>query len=303
LANDLDKELEDKVKEFISEMEMDPEKEVQEDDNSLKKFDKLNAQSEAQMQSKEVQVLDFEPEGDKVQIVPISDIHLGSINSNIPKLRDFIKYIEETPNTYTVLTGDLGENATKTSIGLGVYEQRYDPQTQIEILEEELRPLAEKGKILGIQPGNHERRIMRSTSIDPMRILARSLGVPYLGYQGYLKLNVGEQTYHAITFHGRSGARTHGGKINAAHKMNRVANVDLYISGHTHVLDSSHDIIMEIDDETNEIVYRRRYYVIAGSFLSYWGGYPEMKAYSVADQGAMRIDLYKDRHKIKVHKP
>jgi UDP-2,3-diacylglucosamine pyrophosphatase LpxH len=298
-------DLESKVREFMKELEMDPDKEISKagQENSTKIFDRLNEQSEAQMQEKVVHTFDLDPDGDRIQIVPISDIHLGSINANIPKLRDFISYIEETPDTYTVLTGDLGENATKTSIGLGIYEQRYDPQTQIEILEEELKPLADKGKILGIQPGNHERRIMRSTSIDPMRILARSLDVPYLGYQGYFVINVGDERYEAMTFHGRSGARTHGGKINAAHKMNRVANVDLYISGHTHILDSSHDIIMEIDKDTDEITYRRRYYVIAGSFLSYWGGYPEMKAYSVADQGAMRIDLFKDRKKIKVHKP
>lgn len=255
------------------------------------------------MQPKRIHVIEFEPVSDRIQIVPISDIHLGSINSNIPKLRDFINYVENTTDTYTVLTGDLGENATKSSIGLGVYEQRYDPETQIEVLEEELAPLAAKDKILGIQPGNHEQRINKKVSIDPMKILARNLDVTYLGYQGYFKWVVGGQIYHAMTYHGKSGAQTHGGKINAAHKLNRVANVDVYISGHTHILDESHDILVEIDDNTNELKYRKRYYVIAGSFLSYWGGYAEMKAYPIADQGAMRIDLYKDKHKIKIHKP
>lgn len=295
--------LDEKIKEFFDEIGMDAEAELNPHNTSLKKWDKIADNIETQIQEKKVHVVEFEPVYDRVQIVPISDIHLGSINSNIPMLREFVNYIAETPDTYTVLTGDLAETATKSSIGLGVYEQRYDPETQIEVLEEELAPLAEKGKILGIHTGNHEMRVTRDTSLNPMKILSRNLGVEYLGYQGYFKWIVGEQVYHAMTFHGRSGAMTHGGKVNAAHKMNRVANVDIYISGHTHVLDDSHDIIVEIDNETDELTYRRRHYVIAGSFLSYWGGYPEMKAYPIADQGAMRIDLYKDRRKIKVHKP
>ena len=294
--------VEERIKDFFEDLGMDAEAEFNPHNSSLKQWDKIKDGQDAQMQPKEVNVVDFDPTFDRIQIVPISDIHLGSINSNIPMLREFIKYIEETPDTYTVLTGDLGENATKTSIGLGIYEQRYDPQTQIDVLAEELRPLADKNKILGIQPGNHEMRIARASSIDPMKILADKLDIPYLGYQGYFKLNVGDETYHAMTFHGRSGARTHGGKVNAAHKMNRVANVDLYISGHTHVLDDSHDILVEIDDETDELIYRKRHYVIAGSFMSYWGGYPEMKAYPISDLGSMRVDLYADRKKIIVHK-
>ena len=296
-------ELDVKIKEFLENLGLEADAELNPHEASLREFYSISDNTPAQTMEKQVSVREFNPKYDRVQIVPISDIHLGSINCNLERFRAFVDYIHRTPDCYTLLTGDLSEMGTKTSIGLGVYEQRYDPETQIDILELELRPLADEGKILGILSGNHEMRVAVATSFQPMKILARNLGVEYLGYQGYHKWVVGEQVYTAMSFHGKSGAQTIGGRINAAVKMNTVANVDIYISGHTHALENTEDIIVEIDTETNQLKYRKRHYVIAGSFLSYWGGYAEMKAYPLSPIGAVRIDLFKDEHRIKIHKP
>ena len=220
-------ELDVKIKEFLENLGLEADAELNPHEASLREFYSISDNTPAQTMEKQVSVREFNPKYDRVQIVPISDIHLGSINCNLERFRAFVDYIRRTPACYTLLTGDLSEMGTKTSLGLGVYEQRYAPEPQIDILELELRPLADEGKILGILSGNHEMRVAVATSFQPMKILARNLGVEYLGYQGYHKWVVGEQVYKAMSYHGKSGAQTIGGPINAAVTLNTVANVDI----------------------------------------------------------------------------
>jgi hypothetical protein len=83
-----------------------------------------------------------------VTIIPISDIHLGNKTCNIEKLEGVLKLIEETPDCYTILLGDQAETCTKTSVGLGLFEEDFNIPEQIKLLYGALLPLAKKDKIL-----------------------------------------------------------------------------------------------------------------------------------------------------------
>lgn len=264
-------------------------------------FYRINRQLNSDV-PKEVFVRHFDTPNEYISIIPITDIHLGSMMFKEDKLRPFIEYILNNEDMYAICLGDTIENASKQSIGAGVYDQDMSPDEQISRAVDLLKPLADAGKLLGIHSGNHEYRTYIHSGVDVARMIAKMLNVPYLGYQAYHKWVVGNTVYHAFTYHGKGNSRTPGTRLNSARKLNEIANVDLYIQGHLHNKIDDEDIIYEIDDETNRVVTRRRKYVIAGSLLGYFGGYSEVNGYAPVVTGFVRIDLYKNVKDIKVYK-
>lgn len=234
-------------------------------------------------------------------LLPITDVHLGNRHANIPYFKRYVDYILNTPNAVTILNGDLAETATKVSVGMAMFEEDMNIPEQLEMLEEILQPLAEAGKILGIGPGNHEERVANMIGLNPMKMLADKLGVPYFGYQGFFRIIVNNITYKASFFHGAGGGATVGSKANTAEKMNKIIpNADLYFSGHTHGRQSHQDIVYMMDEESDELVPHIRTYVVGGSFVEYWGAYPEMKALAPSITGLVRCELRPDRKDIRV---
>lgn len=234
-------------------------------------------------------------------LLPITDVHLGNRHANIPYFKRFVEYILKTPNAVTILNGDLAETATKVSVGMAMFEEDMNIPEQLDTLYEILKPLAEAGKILGMGPGNHEERVANMIGINPMKILADKLEVPYFGYQGFFRIIVNGIAYKAAFHHGAGGGSTSGSKTNTSEKMNKVvSNADLYFSGHTHGRQSHQDIIYLMDEESDELVPHIRTYVVGGSFVEYWGAYPEMKALSPSITGLVRCELRPDRKDIRV---
>jgi UDP-2,3-diacylglucosamine pyrophosphatase LpxH len=248
--------------------------------------------------SKQVITRHVDIDGECIGILPISDVHLGLRTCKEEDFVRFVNLIDMTPNLYTVLMGDVAESATRTSIGLGMYDERYHLDVQRDMLQQLLEPLAEQGKILGGLTGNHEMRVQYFNNDNPMKELCRDLKIPYMGYQGFIKFVVNNIVYHIMCYHGTGGGTTKGGKINAAIKPSKVANVDVYITGHIHDQIITPDVIYEIDDDTNMLVAKKRMYVSCGSFVDYFGSYAEMKCLSPSPTGMPIIYLSSTHHDI-----
>ena len=248
--------------------------------------------------NKQVIAREVTTDADSISILPIADVHLGL---NTCKEEDFIRFvnlINSAPGVYTVLMGDLAESATRTSIGLAMYDERYHVDIQREMLQHLLEPLAEQGKILCGLTGNHEMRVQYFNNDNPMRELCRNISVPYMGYQGFIKLVINGITYHIMCYHGSGGGTTKGGKMNSAIKPSKVANVDVYITAHVHDQIATPDVIYEIDDDTNTLVARKRMYVTCGSFVDYFGSYAEMKCLAPSPTGMPMIHLSATQHDV-----
>jgi UDP-2,3-diacylglucosamine pyrophosphatase LpxH len=179
-----------------------------------------------------------------------------------------------------------------------MFDEDFHYPDQIKILAAALKPLSDAGKIIGALTGNHEMRIEQLTGMNPMQLLAEKLDVPYFGFQGFIEAQVGDQTYQIMCHHGVGGGCSSVGRIKAAHKLSNVAQADLYISGHTHGCDYDHDEVMVFQD--GMMVPKTRHYVVAGSFLNYWGGYAEMKLLQPAKCGSVYIELRHDAKEIRV---
>lgn len=235
-----------------------------------------------------------------IQIVPISDLHLGHSGCNIEKFEKVLQLIYETPDCYTILLGDQTETATRTSIGLGMFEENFHIEDQMEIMAKALKPLVDSGKVLGALTGNHEMRIAYSVKINPAKMVADTLGIPYFGYQGYLLLKVGDVNYHIVAHHGSGSGVSAAAKLNASKKLGSFVDADLFLTGHTHGLLEDKDIRYHINEETGSVDPYLRHYVVCGSFLEYWNSYPEMKGLAPAITGVAGIRLDNRKKDIRV---
>jgi len=87
-----------------------------------------------------------------VQLIGFGDLHIGAktyIEKRALEVRDYIK----ENNCLWVGMGDFIENATRRSIGAGVYEQVMIPDEQEKYLQDFLKPIA--SKCIGYVKGNH----------------------------------------------------------------------------------------------------------------------------------------------------
>ena len=223
-----------------------------------------------------------------VKLLPIGDIHFGHKATNVEKFTDYINYIKKTPNAYMLGMGDYIENATRYSVGAGVYEQTIPPQEQLEAMIEFLEPI--KDKIIGLHDGNHERRTYKDDGHTPTWSMCAILDVPYLGYTSKSYLRVGKNAYNIFSTHGISMATTVGGKLNALMKWERINPFeDIYcIDEETEILTkggwkgvkdiSISDALYSFNPETNEIetdtvfnkieTHEEEYYSISMSSLN-----------------------------------
>lgn len=213
-----------------------------------------------------------------IEIIPIADTHIGGPDCDMKLLKTTIKYIEETPNCYTILNGDLIDNTIVESVGC-VYENEYNPMEQIHEIIDLLKPIAKK--ILVMTGGNHEYRTKRQTGIDLTAIIALELGIKpvYVEDFWYLYLYFGEKkgqkdknmVYTLAGYHGSGGGRTSGAKINRLMEIMKTCVADVLIMSHVHDAMATKKIIY-IPDYNNKTLTRKEiHFMITNSFLKYTG--------------------------------
>lgn len=240
----------------------------------------------------------------EIKLYPISDLHIGDANCNIEAIKKVLEEIKESDNTFTILNGDLINNATKNSVS-DVYSEKLTPMEQIIKLVDLLEPI--KDKILVIHPGNHENRTYKEDGVDITRIVAKQLGIEdrfsetwwYL----YLTLGKGDKgrpiMYTITGVHGYGGGKKNGGKINNLVEMSDKVIADVYIMGHTHTPIMTRNTIYVPDYQHRTLVKKDKYYLMTNSFLNY-GGYGELYGFtpSTTEHQEMILDGKKKMIKI-----
>ena len=237
--------------------------------------------------------------GDRAQAIGLGDIHLGYPTTDLALVQSVIDRCIEK-HIYVIGQGDYLECGTTSSVGDSVYQQTLNPHQQMEMMIEILKPLADAGLLLGLIAGNHENRITKTTSIDVTQVMARILGVRYLGFSSFLLLRVGKQSYTGFACHGASGARLDYTKIKAALDLFRFNDVELITMGHVHTLNHMTQLYQKVDKTRKMVIEATRHVVLTGSFLRYRGSYAEMMLLHPAPTGVAYISLYGDSHNIHV---
>lgn len=230
---------------------------------------------------------------EKMPLAPIGDVHYGSKDCDTTYFTNSIGWVKSNKDIRVILMGDLINCGTKTSVGAGVFDDSYNPEAQYEGMLEMLKPI--KSQILGVHSGNHEERIRELTSLDLSKMLARELGVTYLGYSALTKIRVNKFNYSVFSTHGSSSAMTTNGKLVGCKRMQDVADADIYLYGHTHGLANEVMSYRKIDFKNKVIVERKRHFVLTGNFTNWDGSYGEKKGYALLKKGCPRVDLFGNR--------
>ena len=234
-----------------------------------------------------------------VTIVPIGDLHIGSESSMTEFLHQYMRRLPN--NAYFILVGDIIENALRTSLG-DVYKQMIDPEESIEVAIKFFEPF--KDRILGAVSGNHERRTRKLVGLNPMKIIAGALDIPYA--EGILVIdltlddkNIDKSYNYVISVaHGISSARSIGGKLTANGRfLDVIENADIYITGHVHQPAWTKFTRKVVDKSHKMLVKREGYLVLVPAWIED-EEYVETKLYAPSTNGIVEIDLYATERKI-----
>ena len=242
--------------------------------------------------------MDEHPGQEGITIVPLADAHYGSQEFNEVRWHKAIRRIYDDPHCFCVLVGDLIDNGLKNSV-TNIYEATCSPRQQKEWLYQELKCLAEKGKILAAVGGNHERRSGREADDDPLYDVMVRLGIEdvYRSRIAFLLIRFKYSTdkfredfAFAIT-HGAGGGMYIGSSANRAQTFGTmIEGIDCIITGHTHK-PVAFPVSKIVFDTHSKYVKQKQYYVcVASSFLDY-GGYPVEKMLAPAAQTTTEIKL------------
>lgn len=232
----------------------------------------------------------------KLNIIPISDVHIGDKTADIKAFKEVLERIKKEPNTYTILNGDLCNMALKNSKS-DVYSADITPMEQVLQVINFLEPISDK--ILVLASGNHEQRTEKETSIDVLKLVAKQLKIEdrYAPSWWYLYLSFGQTNKHrpnlyTITgYHGFGGSGTTGAKINRAKKMQQVVVADIYIMSHVHEPITTKGVIFTPDYQHKSIVKKEQHYVVSNSFVEYEGSYAERMGLIPSNTGIVEIEL------------
>ena len=217
------------------------------------------------------------PASKGITIIPVADVHLGALEHNAAAWESFRKAIEEQPDTYLLLVGDLLNNSVRASVA-NPFDEVLRPREQKKLMVEHLMPLRER--ILCAVSGNHERRSLKDSDVDVTYDIMAKLDIEHLYRENvaFVKVSLGERPNRkgtpecAFVF-----AVTHGSALTRNERFGNVIDgVDCLVVGHTHKGTVSRPSKIVVDARNEKILMRSYTVVSAESWLSY-GGYAAQK--------------------------
>lgn len=241
-------------------------------------------------------------EFDELQILPLADLHLGDIHSDFKKIQEWIDYIQNTPNCYTILNGDLMDTAIKTSIG-DIYGASLQPMAQLEQCVKLFGGISHK--CLAVLPGNHEARIYKNDGLDMTQIMCNQLqiGDRYSPTSALLFVRFGQSheehprkaCFTIYCVHGAGGGRQEGGKINRLMQLSSIVDADIFVHSHTHLPAIVKNSYFRVSMSNSSVKKVDRLFVNTSSTLDY-GGYGEVQCYKPNSIETPMIILNASKH-------
>jgi hypothetical protein len=227
-------------------------------------------------------------------LVFFGDLHYGHPQCDIERARTMLEYCKKH-RVYVLLMGDLLECGLRMSIGDSVYTQKLDPQGQMESVIELIEPLVDEGLIVGIHDGNHEERITIQTGMNPTRIMAKQLRIPYLGYACWSLLRVGSQHYTLYSWHGKSGSRFKYTKLKAVMDASHYFEADVVAMAHVHDCDATTAIRQRVNMRNGTVEERKIHLLLTGSYLKYDDSYAQDSGYPPSKLGSPKAQFYAEK--------
>ena len=215
-----------------------------------------------------------------ITVFPISDVHYGALEHCAEEWKAFCKMIEESPNNYVILGGDLVNNSVRTSVA-NPFDETVRPREQKKHMVEFLKPIADK--ILCAVSGNHEARSLKDSDVDLTYDILAKLNVEdlYRPNIAFMKISLGNRkrdgcpisSYTFAVTHGAGGGIYTGANVNRNERFGNVIDgCDCLIVGHTHKGTISKPSKIVIDAKNNTVSVKSYTVVSCVSWMNY-GGY------------------------------
>jgi hypothetical protein len=247
----------------------------------------------------------FQPAGDYIELVGISDLHYGSSNFLPKKAEKHRSYIVENSDRRCIDMGDSTENALRSSPGSSVFRQTCPPSEQREWVREFYRPI--KDRTLAVVCGNHGDRSEKDADFIPDETLASFIDCPLIRWEGVLVVTVGDsrhgQQYTIYTRHAISQSSKPAQIMNAMFNKSRsVQGLDAYWFAHNHMFLTTSLPCQIVDTRHGKIKVREQVFLMGDSFMSYDESYADQYGYPLPTAGQASIRLYKDTHRVEVQR-
>lgn len=229
----------------------------------------------------------------EMELLPIADTHIGDRRADEDLLRQRIQHIADTPNCYTILNGDLLNNAVRQGVS-DIYGERLSPMQAVALACELFGPI--KDRILAITDGNHEERTYKQDGIQLGHFIAGELGIAdrYSAEAVLLFLRLGRYehgrstrttgneprpiVYTIYATHGDGGGRKEGAKVIRLADLAAVVDADIYIHSHTHLPVIMKQGFHRVETRSSTVTRVEKLFVNTGAYLGF-GGYAERKGY------------------------
>ena len=177
-------------------------------------------------------------------IIPFGDIHRESPNFADAEWDKFLAYAKPKKNAYFFGMGDYTDGCSTSERQTLMNGNLHDTtkETMKNVYKGVTANLANelsfmRGRIIGMLGGNHFYQMDNGENTD--HILAHALNAKYLGVCALVRIIVQanhnrNHTIDIFAHHGKGGGKTVGAVFNSVDDMQRVADADLYLMGHTH---------------------------------------------------------------------
>lgn len=244
-----------------------------------------------------------------VTIFPISDVHFGALEHLSSEWTNFCKMVEQTPNAYIILGGDLINNGVRTCSFVNPFDEVVRPREQKKRMVEFLSPI--KDRILCAVSGNHEARSVKDDDIDITYDIMAKLDIEHLYRPNmcFMKVSLGHrksdntpiQSYTFGVTHGAGGGIFTGATVNRNERFgNAIEGLDCLVVGHTHKGTVTKPSRIVIDRKNNTVTMNHYTVISMTSWLNY-GGYALRKMLlpsHVAEPQKLKLAM--DRHKKRI---
>jgi len=213
-----------------------------------------------------------------------ADTHIGSCDTNLNMFDKAIQEVYDTPNMYAVFWGDILQFDLRAHKVGDIYSQVMPPDKQEEYAENAISLIAEK--TLAIMPGNHENRSKEDN--QPIKRIARHLGLNFCDGEAFLKLPVKDQCYTIYGIHGY--ATTEQSIITEWSRMANIVDADIYVVAHAHKPLYKPGAYYRTDLYNKCIPMVKKHYIACKSFQER-GLYPQRNAMAPTLLGTVDIRL------------
>jgi len=261
----------------------------------------------------------------EIELVPIGDIHIGTINCDLNELERVVEYVYKHDNCYWQGMGDYEECIKHQD------SRRFDPRTvperhlarlgdiaqsQKEELVSILEPILNPDKCWGLHGGNHEEDLFKYYGEDIVNQICSTYGLRNLGYKALTRLMFsrstrgGTATFVIHSQHGHGGGRKVGSKINLLRDLPANIDADVHIMGHIHdrVMDDAVQLKLSPAGRKLKLKAREMVFGITGTFYrTYQEGntnYAEKRDYPPTPMGCIKITFapWSSRSKLHIEK-